>query len=138
MPLNVFIVEDHALMRETLREFIQADMDCSVCGAAARGEDALAQLEHMSTQVVIVDVLLPSMSGIEMVEILHSKRPEIVCIMLSGHSEASYVRRALDAGALGYVLKGNPTEIPEAIRQASNGIVYLSGAVRERLEQSAR
>lgn len=76
-----------------------------------------------------VDTSLPDMNGIELVRRLLDRRPDILCLMYSGHEETFYVERALEAGARGYLVKGNPRELPGAIRQVLNGGTYLSRAV---------
>ena len=130
MPLKIFIVEDHAIMREMLSAFLSDLPDYEVCGAAEAAEEALGRLGEAAPDLVLVDVSLPGMSGIELVEAIQHRWPELRCLMLSGHGEKGYVERALAAGAQGYILKGNPYELPEAIEQAMSGETYLSESLR--------
>ncbi len=75
--------------------------------------------------MLLVDVSLPQMNGIELVAVLHTMYPELPCLMLSGHHAAHYVTRALEAGAWGYVLKDNPNEIIEGIERVLEGKIYV-------------
>ena len=134
MPVKIYIVEDHPVMREMLREFFAGltDPEADVCGEASTGEAALERLADVEADLVFVDVSLPGMSGIEFVEAAQARRPGLPCVMFSGHGEAAYARRALAAGARGYILKGDPYEVAGAIRQVLAGEVYLS----ERLQSA--
>lgn len=129
MSLRVFVVEDHPFMRESLVEFLGMAIDCRVQGMSETAEDALARLPDLELDLMLVDVSLPGKSGIDLVRLVHQQYPHIVCLMLSGHREQSYVRRSLEAGARGFILKGNPSELPEAIATVMNGEIYLSKAV---------
>lgn len=135
MSLKIFIIEDHPIMRYTLRNFIQKTLGLEVSGEAANGEEALERLAEVAADLVLVDVLLPKMSGLELVEQLHEKYPALLCLMLSGHNEMLYVRHAFNAGAQGYILKGNPPELREAIQTVSEGGTYLSPTLQARLSE---
>lgn len=87
----------------------------------------------LAVDLVIVDVALPAMNGIDLVAALHERFPTLPCLMLSGHTELNYVRRALDVGARGYVMKGDPFALPEAVRTVLAGEIYLSEEVRQNL-----
>jgi DNA-binding NarL/FixJ family response regulator len=124
--VRVFIVEDHPFMREMLREFIGNEADLEVCDEAGEGDEALGKIEKSLPDVVLIDVSLPGMSGLELVGLLHGRFPDLPCAMLSGHGERSYVDQALAAGARGYILKDNPDVLPGAIRQIVSGEPFLS------------
>lgn len=126
MPVNVYVVEDHAVMRATIRMLLDREEDFDVCGMAASGEAAMADLPCDAPQLVIVDMSLPDMSGADLVRRLGEVWPEVPCMILSGHGEQGYVRMALEAGAQGYVLKGEPGDIPRAMRAVVGGERYLS------------
>jgi len=127
----VFIVDDHAIVRELLSDFLN-DLDgIAVCGTAASGEEALRVLPEAECELALIDVSMPGMSGIELVRQLYAARPALPCLMLSGHAEEIYVRASLEAGALGYVMKGDPDALREAIGQALRGETYLSPKLRE-------
>jgi DNA-binding NarL/FixJ family response regulator len=133
---RVFIVEDHQDMREVLQEYIGEAIGLVVCGTAGDAESALESLRDLDLDLVVVDVSLPGMSGIDLVKHLQDRSPDLPCLVLSGHGEPTYVARALGAGARGYVLKGNARELPGAIQDVLAGETYLSRPLRERLARS--
>lgn len=118
------------MMREVVRAYLGAIPGLSICGEAHTGEEALERLAETAADLVVVDTSLPTMGGIDLVAALHDRWADLPCLMLSGHSQESYVERALDAGARGYVLKGQPSELPEAIRRIMEGGRYLSPRLR--------
>lgn len=130
-PARVFIVDDHAIVRELLSDFLN-DLDgIVVCGTAASGEEALRVLPSSGCDLALIDVSMPGMSGIELTRRLKQVAPDLPCLMLSGHAEEIYVRSSLEAGALGYVMKGDPDALRQAITQALRGEVYLSPRLRK-------
>ncbi|MFP4623952.1 MAG: response regulator transcription factor [Gemmatimonadota bacterium] len=133
MPTRVYIVEDHPVMRETLRDYLALSPDLELCGEAGDAETASEELEPAGPDVVVVDLSLPGRSGLELVEEIQA-RWGTPCVILSGHGERTYVGKALAAGARGYVLKGNPADLPVAIRQVLSGEIYLSDGLRRKLD----
>lgn len=130
MPVRIFIIEDHPVMREMLTEFLMETPELDVCGASGTADEALEYLSETEVDLVLVDVALPEKNGIDAVKELQARHPGLKCLMISGHGESNYVRRSLDAGASGYLLKGDPAEILEAIREVNSGGMYLSEAFR--------
>lgn len=124
--IRVFIVEDHPIMRQSLRALLTREADLHVCGEAQNAEEAMQQIEDEKPDLVLIDVSLPGMNGIQLVRTLHQQQPELPLAMLSGHGGAAHVRKALQAGACGYILKGRATELPAAIRVMVSGSIYLS------------
>ena len=116
MAHRVYLVEDHELMREMLTEFLSIEGDLEICGMASSGESALMELEHLRPDIVLVDMSLPEMSGLDFVRELSARLPEVPCLMFSGRGERTCVELALQAGARGYIRKGNPEELTKAIR----------------------
>jgi DNA-binding NarL/FixJ family response regulator len=133
MSYPTLLVEDHPLMRETLRQFLGDIPSIDLVGAVGSGKEALAFAERSPPTLALIDVSLPEMSGIELVRQLRAMLPEVKCLMLSGHQEVTYIRRALTNGAKGYVLKGDPEELIEAIDRVLKGGTYLSEVVRDKL-----
>lgn len=127
---RIFVVDDHELVREMLVLYIRMEADLEVCGTAASGAEALAKIGGLGCDLALLDVGMPGMSGIELAEALRARHPEVRCLMLSGHAERVYVQGALEAGARGYVMKGDPETILEAIRQVLRGEDYLSAEVQ--------
>jgi DNA-binding NarL/FixJ family response regulator len=130
MSSNVYIVEDNDRMRALLHDWIDELPGLSVCGSAATAETALEELPELDADLAVIDMSLPAMGGIELVAALREKRPRMRCLILSGHNEKSYVERALAAGAQGYLLKGEPGEIENAIAQVLSGGRYLSASLK--------
>lgn len=123
--IAVLLVEDHALLSRTIKSLL-GTIDVSVVAIARSGEDALALLPELSIDLALVDVSLPGMNGIDLVARLNEAWSDLPCIVLSGHNEAIYVRRALAVGARGYVTKGNVPAILESVHRVMNGERYLS------------
>jgi DNA-binding NarL/FixJ family response regulator len=132
MPANIYIIEDHLLVREMLAEFIDQMADLSVCGSAATAQEALAQIPTLVVDLAVIDVSLPDMDGIQLVSELRARQPALRCLMFSGHQERGYVQRALAGGASGYVAKGNPPELVTAIRLVLTGETYVSPSLHPR------
>ena len=133
MNCTTLLVEDHPLMRKTLSDFVTQMEDVELIGAVASGGEAIQFCREHSPHLALIDVSLPAISGLELVRELRALRPDLICLMLSAHQEITYIRRALANGAQGYVVKGNPTELEEAIRQVIQGKIFLSQTVRDKL-----
>jgi len=127
---NIYIVEDNDRMRALLHDWIDELPGLDVCGAAANAEDALRELPQVHADLAVIDMSLPGMGGIELVAALRERQPQTRCLILSGHNEKTYVERALAAGAQGYLLKGEPSEIENAITRVLSGEQYLSASLK--------
>jgi DNA-binding NarL/FixJ family response regulator len=125
MP-KLLIVEDNAILASTLLRFLREQDGLTVAAVAPTAEAALEQLSTLKVDLVLVDVALPAMNGIDLVEALHKQYPALPCLMLSGHNGIDYVGRALAAGAKGYVVKSSPQSILEAVERVLAGEIYLS------------
>lgn len=132
MAHTIYLVEDQDLMRSSMRTYLSSEDDFSVVGAADSGEAAIHDLVdsgEVPPDVVLVDVALPGMSGIDLVAQLRKAHPSLACLILSGHAEEAYVEAAHQAGAKGYVMKGKPDEYIRAIRAILAGESYRSETV---------
>ncbi len=123
---KIFLVDDHPFIRQMVRSQLEREPDLSVCGEASTAAEALAAIKEDLPDLMLIDVSLPGMSGIELARLLHEKYPHLHLAILSGHGEKTHVDQALEAGVRGYVLKGNAAELPGAIRQVLRGEQYLS------------
>jgi DNA-binding NarL/FixJ family response regulator len=130
---RLFIVEDHPIMRQSLRAFVKRQAGLDVCGEAATGEAAISQIDQTQPDLVLIDVSLPGMSGLDLLEVILDKHPDLICVMLSGHGERSHVDQAMVAGARAYVLKGDTDELAVALRKVLQGETYLSGELQDKL-----
>ncbi len=131
---RILIVDDHPLMRKGLAMTLEAEADLHVCCQADSGEDALGLIEESSPDLVIVDISLPGMSGIELIKHVHLRKPEIKLLVVSRHEETLYAERAIRAGARGYVMKLEAADvIVHAVRRVLCGGIYVSSEINERL-----
>lgn len=128
---SILLVEDHAAFASALRSILNKNGNMNVVAVATTAENALEQLPELQVDLVLVDVSLPQMSGINLVAALREKYPDLPCVMLSGHMSSQYARRALDAGARGYLLKDNPAGILTGIEQIVRGKIYVSEELGE-------
>ena len=119
--LTVFVIEDHAAMRRMLVRLLGRENDLRVVGEAASAEEALDALERLAPAVVLVDMSLPGMSGLEFLQ-RYGRRPRHArCLVVSAHREEVRIRAALAAGARGYLSKNHPQALPDAIRRVGRG-----------------
>jgi len=133
MAARIYIVEDHDRMRRMVVSFLSGKAGFEFVGEAETAEEALEELASFGAEtavdLVLIDMSLPKMNGTELVSALQQRWPALPCVVLSGHGEASYVHRALKAGAQGYILKGDPYELQGAIEQVLRGERYTSPAL---------
>ena len=136
-PIRVIIAEDHTLVREGTREILEREQDIQVVGEAARGDDAVRQaLEHIP-DVLLMDMRMPGMNGIEATREGAAQAPSVKVLILSAHEDEDYVREALAVGASGYLLKTAPgRELVEGIRAVASGSTILSPELTRKLAQS--
>jgi DNA-binding NarL/FixJ family response regulator len=135
MTIRVLLADDHAIIRDGLRALLQSTPDIQVVDAVSNGREAVRRALELKPDVVIMDIAMPDLNGIEAVRALHDKLPEVRVVMLSMHSDSEYLYRALDAGATGYLLKESAgEEVVSAVRAVRTGKRYLSRAL-ESLER---
>jgi DNA-binding NarL/FixJ family response regulator len=132
MPITVFIADDHAIVREGLASLLDAQPDIDIVGTATNGREALAQVLRLKPQVVILDISMPELDGIEAARQILDEAPDAAIVILSMHSSAQHVFHALEAGARGYLLKESAgREIIDAVRVVQSGRRFLSPKVAE-------
>jgi DNA-binding NarL/FixJ family response regulator len=124
---RVFLVDDHAMFREGLRQVIEREPDLTVCGDAAGAEEALPGVEKLMPDLVIVDLSLSGGTGIDLIKTLRAKYENLPILVVSMHEESLYAERALHAGANGYVMKQEPAKtVKAAIHKVLAGDMHLS------------
>jgi DNA-binding NarL/FixJ family response regulator len=124
---RIFLVDDHAMFREGLRQLIERDPDLTVCGDAASAEEALLGVEELKPDLVIVDLSLSGGTGIDLIKSLRARYEDLPLLVVSMHEETLYAERALHAGANGYVMKQEPAKtVKAAIRKVLAGDMHLS------------
>jgi DNA-binding NarL/FixJ family response regulator len=130
---RIFLVEDHKLMADALVSILHRKGNFQVADVAETAEEALERLPNAEVDLALVDVVLPHTSGIELVSIIRQRYPDLPCLMISGRSSRQYVKRSLEAGARGYVLKDDIQEVIHGIRRVLEGDIYLSKQLGEGL-----
>lgn len=132
MTIRVLLVDDHELMREGLRSILEGEADVEVVGEAANGRLATELARSLSPDVVVMDVVMKDLNGIEATRRIRTECPEARVVALSSHSDSRYVAAILEAGACGYVLKGNAYDsLRRALDAACQGKTYLCPDVTE-------
>jgi len=132
VTIRVLLADDHALMREGLRALLTTTSDIEVVGEVGTGREAERQALQLNPGVVLMDIAMPDLNGIEAARLIHAKCPAVRIVMLSMHASAEYVYRAFEAGASGYLLKEVAVEeVITAVRTVHEGRRYLSPAVAE-------
>lgn len=139
MSTRVLLADDHEIFVEGLRSLLSKEPQLEVVGAVTDGGQAVRQVREQEPDVVIMDLSMPDMSGIEATQLIKTERPAVKVLCLSMHSDRGFVMGALDAGASGYVLKdGAKRELLEAIRAVTAGQVYLSPCVARMVVEAAK
>lgn len=124
--IKVLIVDDHAVVRKGLRLILEAESDVQVVGEASNGHEAIARTRELKPDIVIMDIGLPDMNGLEATATIKDSQPGTKVVMLTMHEDEDYFFRALKVGAHGYVVKGAQVEdILSALRAAQQGGVFL-------------
>jgi len=132
--ITVYLVDDQRILREGLRALLELDGSIQVVGEAADGRAALDGILAVQPEVVLMDVTMPDLNGIDAAQILTQKAPQIKVIILSVHSDSEHVYRAFQAGATGYLLKESAgAEVLAAVRAAKQNRRYVSPKIADAL-----
>ena len=133
-PIRVLLADDHTLVRAGVRGLLQGLEGIEVAGEAGEGQEALRLAEALHPDVVLLDVGMPGLNGLEVAGRLAALDPSVRVLILSMHTSEEYVLRALRAGCSGYLLKGSAvSELEVAVRAVARGETYLSPAVSKRV-----
>ncbi|MBI2425285.1 MAG: response regulator transcription factor [Candidatus Hydrogenedentes bacterium] len=128
--IRVLLADDHAVVREGLRLLLEAQPGMEICGEAGNGFDAVAIAQRVRPEVVVIDIAMPELNGIEAARRIRSVCPETGIVVLSMHATIEHIHHALEAGALAYVLKESAgQELVAAIRAAERGECYISSKI---------
>jgi NarL family two-component system response regulator LiaR len=138
-PIRVLLVDDHAVVRRGLRGFLELLKDFDVVGEAENGREGIAAADRLVPDVILMDLLMPEMGGLEAISAIKQAHPEIEIVAVTSFIEEEKVTSALEAGASGYLLKdAEAEEVAQAIRAAYHGEVHLDPAVSRLLAQRLR
>ncbi len=136
-PIRVLLADDHDLFRAGMRSLLEKVADVEVVGEAGTGREALTFIEAERPDVVLMDILMPELNGLDAAARVAAKFPEVHVIILSMNSAEEYVLHALRAGAAGYLLKNvTPVELELAIKAVGRGETFLSSAVSKHVMEA--
>ena len=139
MTVTLLLVDDHPLIRQGLRHLLEGEPEFKVIGEAGDGLEALLLVERLKPNILVVDMMMPGLNGLEVLRQMKHISPDTRAIVLSMQSADAYVLEALKNGAAGYVLKETgPSELVNAVREVTHGNQYLSIKISERLQVSGR
>ena len=131
--ITVLLVDDHSLVRRGFRRMLEDEADMEVVGEAGNGEDSIKLAKELRPQVVVMDCALPGMNGLQATRQIIEDSPDTAVLMLSMHTESTWVRQAIEAGAKGYVLKNAmDLELGAAIRKVAAGETVFDPTVEQR------
>jgi DNA-binding NarL/FixJ family response regulator len=135
--VSILVADDHGIVREGLKRVLESEPDLRVCAEASDGSEVLEQVEKHRPDVVLLDITMPKLGGLEALEQLRGKRPELRVILLSMHGDRSFIQSAVSLGADGYLLKNAPPEeVISAVRAVAEGGSFFSPPVaREIVDQ---
>ncbi len=131
--ITVLLVDDHSLVRRGFRRMLEDEADMEVVGEAGNGEDSIKLAKELHPRVVVMDCALPGMNGLQATRQIIEDSPDTAVLMLSMHTESTWVRQAIEAGAKGYVLKNAmDLELGAAIRKVAAGETVFDPTVEQR------
>jgi len=134
--LRIILADDHTILRNGLRLLLERQPDLAVIGEAGNGREAIDLAEREQPDVVIMDIAMPVLNGIEAAQRISSAHPRTAIIILSVHSDEAYILRALKAGARGYLLKDSPEgDLIQAVHAVASGKAFFSPAVSKVLAE---
>lgn len=126
MSIRVMLVDDHALMREGIKQLLEFDGSIDIIEEAKDGEECLQKLENCNPQVLLLDIIMPNMDGIEVLEEIKRKKINVKVLILTVHNEIEYLLKAINMGVDGYILKDSEsTELKKAIETVVSGESYI-------------
>lgn len=132
--IKIYLVDDHPLMRKGIAMTLDLEMDFEVCGQAESAEEAISDIPAKKPDIVVIDISLPGMNGIELIKHLKAQNPDLLMLVVSRHDEDMYAERAIKAGARGYLMKMEAGDvIVNAIRRILKGQIYLSEEINNKL-----
>jgi two-component system, NarL family, response regulator NreC len=132
--IRVLIADDHGVVRRGLKLQLEQHEDFEVVGEASDGREAIAMLDKLAPDIIIMDIAMPNLNGIQATAQIVKKNPQVGIIVLSMHSDETYLARTLAAGAKGYLLKDNAeVDLERAVRVVAQGKPYFSPAIANTL-----
>lgn len=134
MAITVFLADDHAVVRDGMQALLQSEQDIEVVGTAANGREAVSLIRKLKPEVVVMDIAMPELNGIEAAAQIKENDPSVRVVILSMHDTSEHIYQALKAGAKGYLIKESAgKEVAAAVRAVSVGRRYLSQRIEEKV-----
>lgn len=134
MPIRMVIADDHALLRQGIKNVLSLEPDFDMVGEAADGEEAISKVESLKPDILLLDVNMPRMNGLEVTKRLRSANSSVKVIILTMHDDESYVLEVIKSGAVGYLLKDiEPGMLVKAIRTVFEGQSFIYPTLAQRL-----
>jgi two-component system invasion response regulator UvrY len=131
---RILIADDHAIFREGLKQILEDVPDMIVTDDVSRGQEVLDKIAKKDYDILLLDIAMPGLNGLETLKLLKGKKPKMRVLVLSMYPEEQYAVRAIKAGAAGYITKGSASEeLLEAIRKVSRGGKYISSSIADKL-----
>lgn len=132
MAISIILADDHPVVRRGMQTLLESERDFSIVGVAADGLETVRLAERLKPDVLVLDLMMPGLSGLEALRIVRERSPRTRIVILSMHSSSAFIAQALQNGAIGYVLKGCTEEdLVRAVKEAAAGRRFLSPAVTE-------
>jgi DNA-binding NarL/FixJ family response regulator len=132
VAISIILADDHAIVRRGMQALFECEQDFSIVGLAADGLEAVRLTERLKPDVLVLDLMMPGLSGLEALRILRERSPRTRIVILSMYNSSAFIAQALQNGAIGYVLKGcTEQNLVRAVREAAAGRRFLSPPVRE-------
>ena len=136
MKIRILLADDHAVLREGMRNLIEREKDLVIVGEASDGEEAVKLADELKPDLVLMDIVMPKLSGIEATRLIKRANPTTCVLILSAYSDIRYIIGLLEAGACGYLLKNSRSnEVIEAIRTVKSGESVLDPVITHKLLQ---
>lgn len=133
MPISIVLADDHPVVRRGMRTLLESEADFAIVGEAGDGLETIRLVEQLHPDVLILDLMMPGLSGLEALRILRQRAPQTRVVILSMYNTNAFIAEALKNGATGYVLKGSSEkDLILAVREADAGKRFLSAPVTER------
>jgi len=133
-PISILLVEDHAMVREGVRHLLELEDDLEVVGEAQDGRQAIAQVKKINPDVVVMDIAMPRLNGLEAARKILLAAPHTKILLLSAYGDDAYAHKALECGAKGFILKQSQIHIlSEGIREISRGKTFFSPVMARRI-----
>jgi len=136
--IRIVIADDHAIVREGLKRIVSSIADMEVAGEAGNGTEVMQRVRELAFDVLVLDLSMPGRSGMELIKLIRSEKPQLRILVLSMHQELQYAVRAIKNGASGYLTKESaPAQLEQALRKVASGGAFISAEVAEQLALGA-